>query len=133
MAAMNEVFGRPCPCGRGAVYDTCCGPLHRGEWQAGTAEELMRSRYAAFACGDADYLFRTWHPRTRPAEVTIDGETVWTGLDVTDTVAGGVDDDSGEVEFIARFDVGGRPGLMHERSRFERRAGRWVYVDGQVD
>jgi len=133
MAAMNDVFGRPCPCGTGAGYDACCGPLHRGEWQAGTAEELMRSRYAAFVCGDADYLFRTWHPRTRPAEVTIDGDTVWTSLDVTDTAAGGIDDDSGEVEFTARFETANRPGSMHERSRFVRRAGRWFYVDGQVD
>jgi SEC-C motif-containing protein len=23
-------------------------------------------------------------------------------------------------------------GLLHERSRFERRAGRWVYVDGDL-
>lgn len=88
----------------------------------------MRSRYAAFACGDADYLFRTWHPRTRPADVTIDENTVWTSLDVTDTAAGGVDDDNGEVEFTAYFEDGGRPGSMHERSLFERRAGRWFYL-----
>jgi SEC-C motif-containing protein len=24
-------------------------------------------------------------------------------------------------------------GQLHETSRFERRAGRWVYVDGDVD
>ncbi|KAA0087128.1 zinc chelation protein SecC [Mycolicibacterium sp. P9-64] len=120
-----------CPCGTGASYDACCGPLHRGEWQAGTAEELMRSRYAAFARGDADYLFRTWHPRTRPADVTIDADTVWTSLEVTDAAAGGIDDDSGEVEFTAHFDAEGRSGSMHERSRFERRAGRWFYVSDE--
>jgi SEC-C motif-containing protein len=119
---------RPCLCGNGSKYDACCGPLHRSERQADTAEELMRSRYAAFACGDADYLFRTWHPRTRPADVTIDENTVWTSLDVTDTAAGGVDDDNGEVEFTAYFEDGGRPGSMHERSLFERRAGRWFYL-----
>lgn len=88
----------------------------------------MRSRYAAYACGESDYLFRTWHPRTRPDDVTADAEVVWTGLKVTDTVAGGPDDDSGEVEFTAAF-TGGR---MRERSRFTRRAGRWFYVDGDV-
>ena len=46
-----------------------------------------------------------------------------------DTAAGGADDDVGEVEFLARFTSAGRAGSMHERSRFQRRAGRWFYVD----
>ena len=89
----------------------------------------MRSRYSAFAYGDADYLFRTWHPRTRPVEVSVDPTITWTGLEVVDTVAGGPDDDSGEVEFTARFESVARAGSLHERSRFERRAGRWFYLD----
>jgi SEC-C motif-containing protein len=90
----------------------------------------MRSRYSAFACGDADYLFRTWHPRTRPADVSVDPDVVWTSLEVSDVAAGGTDDDRGEVEFTARVVADGEAESMHERSRFERRGGRWVYVDG---
>lgn len=89
----------------------------------------MRSRYSAFAHGHADYLFRTWHPRTRPPDVTVDPGTKWIGLQVIDTAAGGPDDDRGEVEFTARFESAGRADSMHERSRFERRAGRWFYLD----
>jgi SEC-C motif-containing protein len=103
--------------------------LHRAERQADTAQELMRSRYSAYARGDAEYLFRTWHPRTRPADVTVDPGVVWTGLEVVDVDAGDVDDDRGEVEFVARYESSGRSGAMRERSRFERRAGRWFYVD----
>jgi SEC-C motif domain protein len=33
------------------------------------------------------------------------------------------------VEFTARFESTGRVGSLHERSRFERRAGRWFYLD----
>jgi SEC-C motif-containing protein len=124
-----ELLGPPCPCGREAGYAACCGPLHLGELQARSAEELMRSRYSAYAYGDADYLFRTWHPRTRPAEVTVDPRITWTGLELMDTVAGGPDDDRGEVEFRALFESAGRAGSLHERSRFERRAGRWFYLD----
>ena len=40
---------KTCPCGSGTPYDGCCDRLHRGAAQAGTAEELMRSRYAAYA------------------------------------------------------------------------------------
>ena len=89
----------------------------------------MRSRYSAYACNEPDYLFRTWHPRTRPSPVNVDPGIVWQSLDVTDTVAGGVDDEHGEVEFTARFENAGHPGALKERSRFQRRGGRWVYVD----
>ncbi|OBG64833.1 YchJ family protein [Mycobacterium sp. E735] len=126
---MNE----RCPCGSGKGYRACCGPLHDGELPARTAEELMRSRYSAFARGDADYLFRTWHPRTRPSDVTVDPAITWTGLKVTDTAAGGPEDNRGEVEFTARFESAGRAGSLHERSRFERRAGRWFYLDAVAE
>ncbi len=88
----------------------------------------MRSRYSAFAKGLVDYLFTTWHPRTRPSDVTLDDEVTWTGLVISDVVAGGETDDRGEVEFTARYLRAGQPGAMDERSRFDRRVGRWFYV-----
>jgi SEC-C motif-containing protein len=120
----------PCPCGSGPSYDECCGPLHRGERQAATAEELMRSRYAAYVVGEPDHVFRTWHPRTRPADVAAGVGIAWQRLDVLATEAGGVDDEEGVVEFRATYETGGRVGVLHETSRFARRGGRWVYVDG---
>ena len=48
----------PCPCG-GFLYSSCCAPLHRGECQAATAEQLMRSRYSAYALGEVEYLLQT--------------------------------------------------------------------------
>jgi SEC-C motif-containing protein len=32
----------------------------------------MRSRYSAFAVGDAGYLLRTWHPARRPRNLSLD-------------------------------------------------------------
>jgi SEC-C motif-containing protein len=92
----------------------------------------MRSRYAAYAVGELGYVFRTWHPRTRPTDVTPQPGLVWTRLEVLDSVGGGRDDDTAEVECGAQFAGPAGPGVLHERSRFERRAGRWVYVDGDV-
>lgn len=92
----------------------------------------MRSRYAAHAVGGrvgADHLFRTWHPRTRPAETT-PGQVTWTGLEIVEVIAGGEDDTDGIVEFRAYYGSGRTAGVLHERSAFTRRAGRWVYVDG---
>ncbi len=114
-----------CPCGSGDAYDACCGRFHRGAGHAASAEELMRSRYAAFAVGDAAYLWRTWHPRTRPDDLELDATRTWTGLRVLG---------SGEdwVEFVASYDTPTGPGEQSERSRFEQRGGRWVYVDGDL-
>ena len=125
-------YPRLCPCGTGSNYGACCGRLHSGAVQARTAEELMRSRYSAYALGNLDHVFRTWHPRTRPMTIEPDPATTWTGLEVVDVVAGGSDDEVGEVEFEATYDRGRTAGRRHERSRFERRRGRWVYVDGDV-
>lgn len=123
---------QPCPCGSGATYDACCGRLHRGAARATTAEELMRSRYAAYAVGDLDHVFRTWHPRTRPDDLSPDPDLAWTRLDIVGAEAGGEDDEEGEVEFEARYRTPSGSGVLRERSRFARRAGRWVYVDGQA-
>ncbi|HWJ83427.1 MAG TPA: YchJ family metal-binding protein [Nocardioides sp.] len=119
-----------CPCGSGTAYAACCGRFHGGT-AATTAEELMRSRYAAFAVGDAAYLLRTWHPATRPGSITLDPEQRWTGLEVLATEAGGEDDAKGVVEFRASYVVRGEPGSLHEISRFFRVAGDWVYVRGR--
>ena len=117
-----------CPCGSGRAYAACCEPLHDGQERAGTAEQLMRSRYAAYARGRSDYVFRTWHPRTRPADVTPKPGLRWTGLEVLATEAGGPDDAEGVVEFAAAYATAEGPGVLHERSRFLRRADRWVYL-----
>ncbi|WP_256842264.1 YchJ family protein [Ornithinimicrobium cryptoxanthini] len=129
-AVLGQTEGGPCPCGTGEAYAACCGPLHRQERLAETAEELMRSRYSAYARGEFDHVFRTWHPRTRPADVTADAHLVWQGLEVLGTSAGGPDDDTGEVEFRASYQLGKQRGTMRERSRFTRRGARWVYLDG---
>lgn len=116
-----------CPCGTGETYGACCARLHRGE-RAATAEQLMRSRFSAFAVGDADYLRRSWHPRTRPRDLDLDDGLRWTRLDVLNTSGGGPFDTEGTVEFRAHYRQGGRPGSLHENSEFTRVDGHWVYV-----
>lgn len=119
----------PCPCGRAATYDDCCGVLHQGRAAATTAEQLMRSRYSAFAVRDAAYLLRTWHSGTRPPGLRLDGDVRWTGLDILGGTGGTAFHTEGTVEFRAHFLADGQPGDQHENSRFGREDGQWVYVD----
>ncbi|MGA4987005.1 YchJ family protein [Nonomuraea bangladeshensis] len=119
---------RPCPCGLPAPYDDCCGKLHRGEAAAATAEQLMRSRFSAFAVGDAAYLLRTWHPAGRPVRLDLDRRLRWTSLEILATTGGSVVHTEGTVRFRAHYVERGRPGDMEEHSRFVRLDGRWVYA-----
>jgi len=95
----------------------------------------MRSRYSAYVLELDDYLLATWAPETRPASLE-SGEAghrrpTWLGLTVHAHRPAG--DDAAEVEFTARFRVGGGSAQrMRETSRFRREGGRWYYVDGDV-
>lgn len=119
----------PCPCGTGRPFLACCGPLLDRTRQAGTAEELMRSRYTAFAVGDVHHLARTWHPRTLPPDLGLDPGLAWVRLEVLDTSGGGPSDEAGTVHFRGHWTGPDGPGVLEEISLFGRRGRhrRWVY------
>jgi SEC-C motif-containing protein len=119
-------------CLSGDQYAQCCGRFHSGGAEAATAEQLMRSRYSAFALLDAGYLRRTWHPDTAPAALDLDPDMLWRRLDIVSTTGGGPFDSAGTVQFRAHYRHGAERGILHEVSRFVRENGRWFYVDGDV-
>lgn len=90
----------------------------------------MRSRFSAFAVGDAGYLLATWHPRTRPPSLDLDPAIDWRRLEILDVAAGGAEDDEGTVEFVAHYwdAAGRRRGEQRENSAFVREDGQWFYV-----
>lgn len=102
--------------------------MHEHPWPK-TAEDLMRSRFAAVRDADAEWLLGSWHPSPRPASLDLTDNPTWRGLQIIDTVAGGPDDDTGIVEFRATYLVpGGGVGVQQERSRFVREGSRWYYL-----
>ncbi|MGW6916086.1 YchJ family protein [Kitasatospora sp. NPDC054939] len=117
----------PCPCGLPAAYGQCCARLHRGEAAATTAEQLMRSRFSAFAVRDAAYLLRSWHPDTRPASLDLDPALHWVRLEVLGATEGGPFHSEGTVAFRAHWREGREEGVLAENSRFLRDGGAWVY------
>ena len=125
-----------CPCLSGDTYSTCCGRFHSGGYHGGTAapstaQWLMRSRYSAFALGDAQYLLDSWHPLTKPSALELDESINWRRLDILRTARGGLLDNDGVVEFVAYYHQDGIPGQQHEVSRFQKVKGRWYYLDGE--
>jgi SEC-C motif domain protein len=89
----------------------------------------MRSRYSAFVLLNEPYLLATWHPTTRPGSVTFDADMKWLGLKIVATTTA---EETAQVEFVARFRVGGASASrLHERSRFVRESGVWLYLDGE--
>jgi len=91
----------------------------------------MRSRYCAYILCNERYLLETWHPNTRPPSIAFSKNQKWLGLSVIDARTTGAD--SAEVEFIARSRLSNAAAVrQHERSRFVREGGRWLYVDGDL-
>jgi len=100
-----------------------------------TAEELMRSRYAAYVERNIDYLSATHDPDTlasfNPKQAARwSREATWEGLEVVSTEGGQVEDEEGVVEFIARYRMDNQSVTHHERSHFRKIDGSWYYHEG---
>ncbi len=126
-----------CPCGSGQAFDACCGPLLSGAQPPSTAESLMRSRYTAYVRGEIGYLGRTLHPEHRAdydeaATRKWAATAQWLGLEVGALEGGGQADETGTVEFIARYRDAqkGTRHTHHERAEFRRQDGTWYFTDG---
>ena len=124
-----------CPCGSHKLIEKCCGRFLYGDELAKTPEQLMRSRYSAYVLGDqGEYLLQTWYPVTAKglsAELLSQRSCEWLRLEI---LAKSQQGDRGLVEFNAWFrNNSGDEEVLHERSVFQRIAGRWLYVGGEVD
>ena len=119
-----------CPCCSGKLYEECCEPFHSKKELPKTAEELMRSRYSAFAIPNGDYLWETTLPNKRKfhhkTELENWGkENTWTKLEI-------IQSNEKEVEFKAYFtDKFGKENIHHERSTFKKVDKKWYYVSGK--
>lgn len=124
---MKKGYKDFCPCG-GNDYAQCCGRFIDNGEVPQTAEQLMRSRYTAYALRNDPYLKATWQAGTRPADaIDQEADVKWLGLEVRKHVSAG---DTATVEFVARYKIGGRAHRLHEISRFVREDGRWYYLEG---
>ncbi len=130
-------MSRLCPCTSKKPYDRCCGPFHAGTAAPETAEQLMRSRFSAYAMTKVDYLIAT-RPEAKRAEenreelVQYCKSVSCVSLKIVSKEKGGKADETGIVTFHASIQTQGRRSLHIETSTFERENGKWVYMDGVV-
>lgn len=127
-----------CYCCSGREFEDCCQPFISGLAKPATAEELMRSRYTAYATVEIDYILRTTHPSTRKFH---NGESIaewaktssWQKLEIIATTKGNSSDKQGTVEFKAYYlDANQQSQTHHENSNFRKELGKWFFVDGKV-
>lgn len=127
-----------CPCSSGESFGSCCARYLGTENDDGvalayppTAEALMRSRFSAFALGDADYLLRTWHPDERPDSLELDSDQQWYLLEILGSTRGGPFDNDGVVSFRAHYRSSVNRKLrdsFKETSSFVKVGQQWLYV-----
>ncbi len=116
-----------CPCGSQNNYSSCCEAIINGSILAKTSEELMRSRYTAFANNNIDYIVESTAPEKRSqynSDTSKDWSNVqWLGLKV-------VSAKEKVVEFVATYKFDDRTFDHHEISKFRQIGPRWYFVEG---
>ena len=124
-----------CPCQKiqdnAKTYELCCKPYHQGK-SATAPETLMRSRFSAYALGLSDYLSKTWHQSTRPADLNLEADDQWVKLDI-------VSSNKKQVHFRAylkneNFNSQSQDhySVLEEVSDFVFEGGKWLYVSGDT-
>ena len=126
-----------CPCGSEIDFARCCDLLISGKREAETAESLMRSRYCAYVQVEIDYIYNTTHKDQRGQFNRKESEawarkTEWHSLEICRTEAGRAEDQTGLVEFIARFRNKGKLAQHPEVAKFKKEEGKWYFYDGHA-
>jgi SEC-C motif-containing protein len=121
-----------CPCGLG-LYADCCQPLHFGQRHAASAEQLMRSRYSAFAKQQINYIVQTTALGQQsaldvPAIQAWSESNQWLGLEVVQAQEQ-LDKTHAQVEFKAHYHDGQQAQTHHEISHFVKHAQQWYFLD----
>ena len=129
-----------CPCGL-AQYSECCQLLHSGLKHAETAQQLMRSRYSAFAKYEIDYIVKTTAIGQQQAlDVNAIAEwskaNNWLKLEIVQAQEK-IDKNHAQVEFKAHYssrenDVQ-QPQVHHEISHFVQHDSAWYFLDPTTD
>jgi len=130
-----------CPCGSKKEYLNCCLPIIAGDKKARTPEQLMRSRYSAYAKKCTDYIYNSYAIESQKAQSFDElsswaHQTQWLNLEINSTSS--LDQPSSTtsyfptVDFTAYYRHENIFFKMREISRFIFEDLQWRYFDGNI-
>ena len=124
-----------CPCSPDKDYAACCEPIITQQKKATTAEQLMRSRYSAYALGHVDWIIESQSPDgrhfvDRNATEQWSKRAKWHRMEIVGVQDGGADDNEGFVDFKAYYTMAGEDITHHEVASFRKEDDTWYFVDG---
>lgn len=150
-AVQKDLDQSLCPCGSDKKFSQCCELIISGKSKADTPEQLMRSRYSAYATNNAQYIFDTYALKSKQAqsieEISAWAETTtWLSLEVSscDPLSNEKSSNSiltsdlstfqslPTVEFNAMYLVSNTLWKMSETSRFVKEHDQWRYLNGDI-
>ena len=125
---------KKCPCGSNKTFDECCNAYIQQKRRPDSSEQLMRSRYSAYATKHFSYVLATYAKAQRNqlslAELSVDADSQkWVGLTIHEV------DNSfspASVKFTAKYIVGNELYDLSEYSRFCNEEGSIKYTDGDI-
>ena len=125
-----------CPCHSNQPYESCCKNFHRGRLPK-TPQELMRSRYSAYALNKANYIIDTTHKESphylknksewKKEILVFCKSTQFQNLEIIDE---SVPSKTATVTFIASLLQNGHDITFTEKSTFKKLGEKWLYVSG---
>ncbi len=146
-------LNKKCFCGSIKSFSACCQPLIIKEKQSLTPEQLMRSRFSAYATGNSQYIYDTYAKSSQVSqsikEISEWSEAcTWIALQIHSINNNElIDNESAEqfVEFSAIYITDGVLCELRENSRFileipqpentqtnDKQDLEWRYIDGDI-
>jgi len=121
-------MNRRCYCDSGKDFSSCCEPLLLGKIEAGSALELMRSRFSAYATNNGEYIYKTCSSKLKnieDIEAINKDDTQWLSLKVQ-----GFSENT--VSFMAYYKDNNQILVFSEDSIFVMEDGQFRYDSGEV-
>lgn len=113
----------------GKLNENLCQNIIDGKTFPKTALELMVSRYYAFKTSNIEYIKKTqtvkWSKEEEAEALFWAKNSFWQHLEIIDYC-------ENEVEFKAYYIYNGKQELLHERSSFIKKDGKWLYERGTL-
>jgi len=129
-----------CPCGSGNSFTQCCDLLINKNKSAHSPEQLMRSRYSAYATNHAEYIYKTYAKNSQASQSINDikewaEQTTWLKLVIHSSSAFDTkhrESSLPTVNFSAFYQHENKYYQLTEKSQFCFEQQQWRYLDGEV-